>query len=39
MRTPAQHRADEKGPGLEIDASVESDVGGRLEKAHGEGLR
>ena len=30
---------EEQGPGVEIDAGVESDLGGRLEEAHGEGLR
>jgi len=29
---------EEQGSGVEIDASVESDIGGRLEAAH-EGLR
>jgi hypothetical protein len=30
---------DEEGPGVEIDASVESGVSGWLEGTHGEGLR
>jgi hypothetical protein len=28
-----------QGPGVQIDASIESGVGGRLEGTHGEGLR
>ena len=31
--------AQEQGPGVQIDAGVESGVGGGLEAAHGEGLR
>jgi hypothetical protein len=31
--------AEEQGPGVEIDAGVESGVGGGQEAAHGEGLR
>ena len=30
---------EEEGPGVQDHTSVESDVGGRLEAAHGEGLR
>jgi hypothetical protein len=30
---------EEEGSGVQIDAGVESGVGGRLEGTHGEGLR